>query len=152
VVPAFPLDGGEVMDLATMLVDVLVGLWVIAVIVGIGRAVQARSPRLEPISPEAQERYALSWERITRRFVFAPREAAQEADSLVVSLLKDRGQPVHGDRLPGRIREARGWLSREGSEGTEALRQAMVRYHAEFDRTIGRRRQPAARDHRREPA
>ena len=76
----------------------------------------------------------------------------EEADSLVVSLLKDRGRPVHGDRLPGRIREARGWLSREGSEGTEALRQAMVRYHAEFDRTIGRRRQPVARDHRREPA
>jgi len=140
------------MDLATMLVDVLVGLWVIAVIVAIARGLQARSPRLEPISPQVQERYALSWERITRRFVFAPREAAQEADSLLVSLLKDRGQPIHGDRLPGRIREARGWLSRESSEGTEALRQAMVRYSNEFERTIGRRRKPAARDHRREMA
>ena len=74
------------MDLATVVVDILVGLWCVALLVGVVRELRDGTPRLAPISPQAQERYWLSWERITRRFVFQPWEAAQEADSLVVSL------------------------------------------------------------------
>ena len=140
------------MDLATVVVDILVGLWCVALLVGVVRELRDATPRLAPISPLAQERYWLSWERITRRFIFQPWEAAQEADSLVVSLLKDRGQAVHGDRLPARVREARGWLSRDIEDGTEALRRAMLHYQSEFERLIGRRKRDADRSRRRELA
>jgi hypothetical protein len=140
------------MDTVTVLVDILVGLWCVAVLTGIVRAWEARGPKLAPISPQAQERYWLSWERITRRFVFQPWDAAQEADSLVLSLLKDRGHPVHGDRLPARVRTARGWLSRDADDGTEALRQAMLHYQQEFERMIGRRKQDSSSGRRRELA
>jgi hypothetical protein len=141
------------MDAAvTVLVDAVLVLWVMAVIVAIVRAWNSRGPRLEPISPQAQRRFELSWDRISRRFMFAPREAAQEADMLTISLLKERGHSIRGDRLPHRIRDARGWLSRESADGTEALRQAMICYRAQFERTIGKRPRAAAATGRRELA
>jgi hypothetical protein len=73
------------------------------------------------------------------RFVHAPREVAREADALVVSLLHERGQPVEDNQLPSGVRDARRWLAREAVEGTEALRQAMLRYQTVFNRMIGGR-------------
>lgn len=127
------------MDIFTFLVDLVIGLWFFAVIVAIVRTWQARSPKLVPLSPEARNRFVTSWYRITSGFVDAPREAVQHADALVVSLLQERGRPVLHERVPKPIMEARHLMAREHSTGTEALRQAMLRYRSIFTRSIGGR-------------
>jgi hypothetical protein len=127
------------MDIAALLVDLVIALWFLAVIVAILRAWQARVPPLAPLSPEARNRFFNSWHRITAGFIDAPREAVQQADALVLSLLRERGRPVNDDQLPKPIRDARQCLAREGANGTEALRQAMIHYRLIFTRSIGRR-------------
>jgi hypothetical protein len=127
------------MDIVTPLVDLLIALWFLAVIVAIVRAWQAREPRIAPLSPEARNQFVNSWHRITAGFIDAPREAVQQADALVVSLLRERGRPVHHDKLPRPILEARDCVARESTSGTEALRQAMLHYRSIFTRSIGRR-------------
>ena len=132
------------MDIVTLLVDLLIALWFLAVIVAIVRAWQAREPRLTPLSPEARDQFVHSWHRIAAGFVDAPREAVQQADALVVSLLRERGRPVHQDRPPRPILAARDLVAGERTHGTEALRQAMLHYRSVFTRSIGRR--PPERD------
>lgn len=127
------------MDFVTFVIDLVIVAWFVAVIVAIVRAWQARSPRLVPLSLESRNRFVTSWYRITAGFVDAPREAVQQADALVLLLLRERGQPVHHERVPKPIKEARRWMSRENSSGTEALRQAMLHYRSIFTRSIGRR-------------
>lgn len=127
------------MDIFTFLIDLVIGLWFLAVIVAIVRAWQARPPRLVPLSLEARDRFVASWYRIAAGFVDAPREAVQQADALVVSLLRERGRPVLHERLPKPILEARRWTAHENKTGTEALRQAMLHYRSMFTRSIGRR-------------
>jgi hypothetical protein len=140
------------MDIGTFLVYAVIGLWLLAVIVATARVWRARLPRLISLSPEHQQRFLLSWERIASRFVEAPREAAHEADALVLSLLVERGHPVERDRLPSRVRDARRWLELEGKDGTEALRQAMLHYEIVFNRMIGRGTREMASENRREMA
>lgn len=139
------------MDLFTFLVDLGIGLWFLAVLVAIVRAWQARSPRLAPLSLEGRDRFVAAWYRITAGFIDAPREAVQQADALVVSLLRERGQPVLHERVPKPIQEARHWTARENRNGTEALRQAMLHYRSMFTRSIGRRpaTEPDAQESRR---
>jgi hypothetical protein len=127
------------MDIGALLVDLLILVWFLAVIAGIVRAFQARVPPLAPISPEARNEFVSSWHRIAAGFVDAPQEAVRQADSLVVSLLRQRGRPVQHDRLPKPIRHARQWVAAESTNGTEALRQAMLHYRSIFIQTIGRR-------------
>jgi hypothetical protein len=127
------------MDIVTLFVDLLIALWFLAVIVAIVRAWQARVPRLGPLSPEARNQFVNSWHRITAGFVDAPREAVQQADALVVALLRERGRPVHHEHLPRPILEARHYVARERTNGTEALRQAMLHYRTIFTHSIGRR-------------
>jgi hypothetical protein len=140
------------MDLATFLIDAVIALWILAVVVAAVRMWRARSPRLAPLSPQVHDRFVLSWERIASRFVHAPKEAAHEADALVMSLLLERGHPVQGGRLPSRIQDARDWLAREGKDGTEALRQAMLNYQMVFNRMIGARPPEKETENKREMA
>ena len=127
------------MDLVTLFVDLVIALWFLAVIVAIVRAFQARMPRLAPLSPEARNQFVSSWHRITAGFVDTPRESVQQADALVISLLRERGRPVAEDQVPKPIREARRSYERERTHGTEALRQSMLHYRSIFTRMIGRR-------------
>ena len=127
------------MDIGALLVDLLILVWFLAVIAGIVRAFQARVPRLTPISVEARNEFVNSWHRITAGFVDAPQEAVQQADSLVLSLLRQRGRPVQQDQVPKPIRHARRWVAAESTNGTDALRQAMLHYRSIFVKTIGRR-------------
>lgn len=127
------------MDIVALLVDLLILLWFLAVIVAIVRAFQARVPGLAPISPEARKEFVNSWHRIASGFVDAPREAVQQADALVLSLLRERGRPVRQNHLPKPIRNARQWIAAESTNGTEALRQAMLHYRSIFTQSIGRR-------------
>lgn len=129
------------MDIFTLFVDLLLVMWVVAVLVAIVRAWQARVPRLAPLSPDARIQFVNAWHRIAAEFVDAPREAVYQADSLILSLLRERGRPVRPDRPPKPIQEARRELEHERTNGTEALRQAMLRYRSIFTRSIGRRPQ-----------
>ena len=138
------------MDIVTLLVDLLIALWFLAVIVAIVRAWQARVPRLAPLSPEARNQFVNSWHRITAGFVDAPREAVQQADALVLSLLHERGRPVQHDQFPKPIQEARRCIASERTNGTEAMRQAMLHYRSIFTQSIGSRQpEPDRQDIRR---
>jgi hypothetical protein len=138
------------MDPVTLIIDIVIALWFLAVIVAIVRAWQARAPRLAPLSPEARNQFVSSWHRITAGFVDAPRESVRQADALVLSLLRERGRPVRQDRLPKPIEEARNNLARDRGDETEALRQAMLSYRSIFTRSIGRRpAEPEPQDVRR---
>ena len=86
------------MDVVAVLVDLLVALWFLAVIVAIARAWQARLPRPAPLSPDARNQFVNSWHRITAGFIDAPREAVQQADALVLSLLARYGDVIAADR------------------------------------------------------
>jgi len=127
------------MDIIALLVDLMIALWFVTVIVAIARAWQARVPRPASLSPEARNQFVNSWQRITAGFIEAPREAVQQADALVLSLLRERGRPVQHDQLPKPIREARRCIARESTNGTEGLRQAMIHYRSIFTQSIGRR-------------
>ncbi|TMG02524.1 MAG: hypothetical protein E6I06_15165, partial [Chloroflexi bacterium] len=91
------------MDIATVVVDVVIGLWIIAVIVAVIRAWQARRPQLRPLTEDAVNRFKQAWEQIAARFVNEPLEAVNEADALVLSALRERGHPLDYERLPGRM-------------------------------------------------
>jgi len=127
------------MDPLRLLVDIVIVLWVGAVLVGIARAWNARPARLRPISPQAYDRFAIAWDRVATEFVHAPSEATREAENLVYNLLAARGHPTGRARLPESMHEARRWMAREKHEGTEALRQAMPHYRYVFEQIIGRR-------------
>jgi len=127
------------MDPLRLLVDILIALWIGAVLVGIARAWNARPARLRPISAQAYDRYSLAWNRVATEFVHMPSEATREAEDLVYDLLSARGHPTGRSHLPESMHEARRWIARERQDGTEALRQAMLHYRYVFDQIIGRR-------------
>jgi len=138
------------MDRATLLVDILVGLWVIAVLIAIVRAWQAR---LIPLTKKARDRYVLAWDRVEARFLYAPQEAVRDADGLVMSALRDRRHPTDYDSLPRRARDARRKLSLDEGRGrTELLRQAMLDYRSVLDDMVGHRHREAVRQGRRQMA
>jgi hypothetical protein len=131
------------MDPLTLLLDVLIVLWLGAVLVGIVRAWSARPPRLGPLSAQAHDRFKMAWNHIVSEFVRAPGQATREAEALLYNVLAARGHPTTGDRLPPSMHEARRWIARERQDGTDALRQAMLNYRKAFDSVLGSR--PAAR-------
>src|SRR5256885_16980847 len=89
------------MDLVTLTVDVVIALWVVAVVVGIVRAIKARPPRLAPLPERIRRRFEVGWERSSGRFLYEPQRAVGEVDLLASSLLRARGPPL--DRaLPAR--------------------------------------------------
>ena len=120
---------------------------------------QAREERrqefeIRPLSQAARDRYLQSWQRVQAQFVDDPRSAVASADSLLRSVMAERGYPVedfdqraadlsvdhpqvvenyrHGHRLAQ--------ASADGSDSTEDLRQAMRHYRALFDELV----EPAA--------
>ncbi len=138
------------MDEATLLIYMLVGLWIIAIVVGFARAWRIR---MTPISQKARDRYVLAWDRIEARFLYAPQEAVRDADGLVMSALRDRHQPTDYDRLPRRAKAARRKLAEDaGRGGTELLRQAMLDYRTVLDDMVGQRHREAVRTGKRQVA
>jgi len=138
------------MNRATLLVDIFVGLWVVAVLIAFVRAWQAR---LIPLTKKARDRYVLAWDRIEARFLYAPQEAVREADGLVMSVLRDRRHPTDYASLPRRAKDARRRLSMDEGRGrTELLRQALLDYRGVLDDMVGYRRRKAAGGGRRQMA
>jgi len=113
------------------------------------QAREERRQRLDvrPLSEAARTRYVEAWRVTQAQFVDDPRGAVAAADSLIQSVMADRGYPVedfeqraadvsvdhpqvvenyrHGHRLAQ--------ASAEGRDSTEDLRQAMRHYRALFD-------------------
>jgi hypothetical protein len=99
---------------------------------------------LRPLSAEASERYRTRWEDIQNRFVDEPGQAVEDADQLVVRIMRDRGYPVddfdqraddisveHPD-VAQYYRKAHGVAvdHRRGGADTEQLRESVVSYRS----------------------
>jgi hypothetical protein len=97
--------------------------------------------------------YVERWREIQRHFVDDPPTGLLEADALVVEVAEQRGYPADGwDRQAADIsvdhadamddyRRARAVAhdTRDGSAGTEEMREALMRYRTMFERLVGRR-------------
>jgi len=118
---------------------ILILVIVVAVIVVGIAMLMIRRNRLRPLSGEARDRYAQSWSAIQSRFIEEPAAAVQEADRLVVSILRDRGAHVEdGRRLPRELTQARAEArTTEGETGTEGLRKAMLHYQHMVESSLG---------------
>jgi hypothetical protein len=142
------------MDLS-LIVDIVIVLVIVAVAYSAARAWRMRPARahLTPLDPEARNRYTAAWERIEKRFMEAPEEAAQEADSLLTVLLGERGHPLGADQIPYQLRQARRRLA-EGlrRHRTEDLRRALLDYRAVFGKMIGPEKTEQVGEGRRETA
>jgi hypothetical protein len=142
------------MDLS-LIVDVVIVLVIVAVTFSIARAWRTRPARahLTALDPEARDRYLAAWDRIEKRFMDAPEEAAQEADAVLTALLGERGHPLGADRIPYQLRKARRNLA-DGRRRhrTEDLRRALLNYRAVFGRMIGPDMREQAGEGRRETA
>ena len=59
------------MDVVTLIVDAVIVLWVVAVVVGIARAIKARPAHLAPLPEQTRNRFELGWERIAAQLCIA---------------------------------------------------------------------------------
>jgi len=128
---------------------------------------QAREERrqqidVRPLSRAARDRYLQSWQEVQSQFVDDPRAAVASADSLIQSVMAERGYPVedfeqraadisvdhpqvvenyrHGHRLAQ--------ASADGNDSTEDLRQVMRHYRKLFDELAEPAAdQPTTREH-----
>jgi hypothetical protein len=103
--------------------------------------------QLRSLSPEARDRYSREWQSTQEQFVDSPAAAVTSADSLIQSVMVDRGYPMgdfehraadisvdHPD-LVQNYREAHR-LSEKSTAGrgsTEELRRAMQLYRSLFE-------------------
>ena len=118
------------------------------------REERRRELEIRPLTEAARTRYVETWRITQAQFVDDPRGAVRSADSLIQSVMADRGYPVEDfDQRAADIsvdhpqvvenyrdghRLAR--ASADGDESTEGLRQAMRHYRALFDELV----EPAA--------
>ena len=110
------------------------------------QAREERRQRLEirPLSQAARERYLERWQSVQSQFVDDPRTAVASADSLIQSVMEERGYPVedfdqraddlsvHHAEVTQRYREARriAQANQDGNVDTEDLRQAVTSYRS----------------------
>jgi hypothetical protein len=143
------------MNLTTLVIDLVMLLVIAAIAISVVRAWRARpaTARLSSLSLEARRRYLALWDQVEKRFLEAPQDAVQEADSLVLAMLGERGHPLGHDRLPRRLRDARRKLA-EGQRRhrTEDLRRALLDYRAVFGEMIGPKQVEQVGEGRRETA
>ena len=125
------------MDSGTLVLILVVALVVSVVLflvraAGIGR----RRPKLRPLAAESRDRYISEWDDIETRFVDAPEQAVRQAESVVLSMLRERGHPLTERDLPAEVRQAHK-LSYSSRDKTEAMRQALLHYRAVMERMMG---------------
>jgi hypothetical protein len=99
---------------------------------------------IRPLPTASRDRYVEQWQHVQARFVDDPRGAVQEADTLIQSVMRERGYPVDDfeqraadisvdhPHVVENYREGH----RLASGGTEQQRQAMVKYRALFDELV----------------
>lgn len=105
---------------------------------------------IRPLSATARSRYLQAWEATQTRFVDDPAGAADGADSLIRSVMGERGYPVadfdqraadlsvdHPDVVENYRDGARfARAARDGDDPTENLRRAMKSYRALFETLV----------------
>jgi hypothetical protein len=105
---------------------------------------------IKPLPSGIRDRYAREWTSVQEEFVDRPEDAVHDADSLVGSLMRDRGYPTenfdqqvkdlsveHGRTLDHyRAAHEVNDLSTRHEATTEQLRGAMVHYRALFDELL----------------
>jgi hypothetical protein len=110
------------------------------------RAQRRKELEIRPLDPVARDGYAQRWRQTQERFVDAPTDAVDEADTLVQQVMRERGYPV-GDfdqqardvsvdhsEVVSEYRAAHeiSMLNMQRQASTEQLREAMVHYRALF--------------------
>lgn len=97
---------------------------------------------IRPLSASARDRYADTWRQVQARFVDDPAGAVTEADSLIQTVMRERGYPMDDFEQrsadvsvdhPRVVENYRAGHRLAGSGDTEDQRQAMVHYRALFD-------------------
>jgi FtsZ-interacting cell division protein ZipA len=115
-----------------------------------GRTERHEKLDIRPLEPAARERYTTTWTETQAHFVDDPKRAVEEADALIVLVMRDRGYPVddfeqraadvsveHPQVVENyRSAQAISVASREGRATTEDLRQGMVHYRALFSELL----------------
>jgi hypothetical protein len=135
----------------TALVVIGLAVLVIILVLLLGRGGRrVRQSDLLPLSDESRRRYISEWDRIEMRFVDFPEDAVREADSVVVSLMRERRHPLEERSLPKELRAARRDASMRRGDRTEGMRRAMLLYRSVMERMAGARSRD--RDGRREMA
>lgn len=120
------------------LVTILVIALAVVVVMLLLRAAgsRPRRPALRPLPMESRERYINDWDTIEAKFVDSPEHAVREAETLVMSVLRERGHPLTERDLPDEVRRAHK-LGYESKDRTEGMRQAMLHYRAVMERMVG---------------
>jgi cytoskeletal protein RodZ len=99
---------------------------------------------IRPLPTASRDRYLEEWQRVQARFVDDPSGAVQEADTLIQSVMRERGYPVDDFEQraadisvdhPQVVENYRNG-HRLASGDTEEQRQAMVHYRALFDELV----------------
>jgi hypothetical protein len=105
---------------------------------------------IRPLSSAARERYATQWQTVQAQFVDNPSGAVGSADTLIQSVMADRGYPVDDfesraadvsvdhPHVVENYREGHRLAEQcaNGNGSTEELRQAMRHYRALFDELV----------------
>jgi hypothetical protein len=127
-----------------------------------GREERRQQLEVRPLSQAACSRYIEAWQALQAQFVDDPSAAVASADSLIQSVMGERGYPVEDfeqraadvsvdhPQVVENYREGHrlAQASADGSGSTEDLRQAMRHYRALFDDLVEPAAdQPAAREH-----
>jgi hypothetical protein len=102
---------------------------------------------IRPLDPASRQRYSSQWKDVQARFVDEPAAAVAQADSLVLTVMRERGYPmddfeqraadisVDHPNVVENYRSAHGVFERVGDRdgaSTEEMRQAFVHYRALF--------------------
>ncbi|HEY2598461.1 MAG TPA: hypothetical protein VGJ79_08275 [Candidatus Dormibacteraeota bacterium] len=117
------------MDLISWVIIGVVAFMAIMIVLALsGRTRRYSRPNLQPLAPEAIDRFGASWDRIESHFMDAPEEAVREADALVLALLGEVEHPLADERLPSGVLRARRAAAGKEVRGTEGLRRAMLHY------------------------
>ena len=142
------------MDSGTLVMILIVALVVVVLLfliraAGVGRRARAR---LRPLPAESRDRYISEWDEIETKFVDAPEQAVREAESLVMSVLRERGHPLTERDLPSEVQRAHklGYSTR--GDRTEGMRQALLHYRGVMERMVGPEDQAKREERRRELA
>lgn len=115
-----------------------------------GREKQRAGLDIRPLAEASRARYAAQWRAIQERFVDEPANAASSADTLVHSVMAERGYPV-GDfsaqsdlvsvdypEVAENYRAAHAICERasSGQASTEDLREMLLRYRSLFNELL----------------
>ena len=124
---------------ALVVIGLAVLVIVLVLLLGGGGGRRVRQGDLVALSDESRSRYIMEWDRIEARFVDAPEEAVREADSVVMSVMRERRHPLEERSLPKEMREARRDATRGRGDRTEGMRRAMLQYRSVMETMAGAR-------------